>query len=117
VLFLEVTGPQGGETPEGHVCPQETDACHYKTLAEDENWMVVKMDVAPGAEDHPHSHKEHVVYIVDGEQLTIWGGKEKEGDGMTVPVAAGAVLPVPSGFHIVKNTGTKPVSAVYFERK
>lgn len=117
VLFLEVTGEQISDTPEGHICPQVTDECSYKTLAEDDDWMVVKMDIEPGQEDHPHSHKMHVVYIIDGEELSVWGGKDKEGDPLVIPVGPGAILPVPDGFHIVKNSGSKPVSAVYFERK
>ena len=128
VLFLEVRGEQQStDTPEGHITPQETDPgysylspCHYKTLAEDDHWMVVKMDIAPGAEDHPHSHKEHVVYIVDGEQLTVWAGpagKEKESDSLTLPITSGAIIPMPGGFHVVKNSGSEHVSAMYFERK
>jgi len=53
---------------------------------------------------------------------TIWGGMEKtdpeKPDLGPVPVAPGAVLPVPTGFHIVKNSGTEiHVSAMFFERK
>merc|ERR1712086_109479 len=121
LLFLEV-GAQAGDTPEGHVAPQETDASHYSVLAEDDDWMVVKMDVKAGEEDHAHSHREHIVYALSEAELSIWGGADKdmiaEGEpNVKVPIKPGMVLPVPTGFHIVKNTGQTDASCVYFERK
>ena len=121
LLFLEV-GAQAGDTPEGHLAPQETDAGHYSVLAEDDDWMVVKMDVKAGEEDHAHSHREHVVYALSEAELSIWGGADKdmkaEGEpNVKVPIKPGMVLPVPTGFHIVKNTGQTDASCVYFERK
>merc|ERR1712070_425083 len=120
VLFIEV-GEQNGETPEGHYSCLKAEPGHYKCVAEDEDWMVVTMDMQPGAEDTPHSHREHVVYVLSEGQLSIWAGKEKTNpdkpDLGPVPVKPGAVLPVPTGFHIVKNSGCVPVSAMFFERK
>jgi len=116
ILFLEVTEKKG-ETPEAHKTPQDTDPGHYKTLAEDDDWMVVKMDMKVGEEDHPHSHRDHIVYMLDGGEITIWPGKEKGEKKAVVPITPGMVVPVPVGYHIVANTGNKPVSAVYFERK
>ena len=126
VLFLEV-GAQSGDTPANHIAAHETDACHYKILAEDDNWMVVKMDIKAGACDHAHSHREHVVYVLNETeaQLSIWGDMEgkgrdftAEGDAnMVVGIKNGMVLPVPTGFHIVKNTGETDASCVFFERK
>ena len=111
----------GQKTPEGHLSCLEAETTHYKSVAEDEDWMVVQMDMKPGEEDKPHSHREHVVYVLTEGELSIWGGKEKtdpeKPDLGPVPVAPGAVLPVPTGFHIVKNTGTIPVTAMFFERK
>ena len=130
VLFLEVEEQTGPSSPqaaarqrvwwggaESHIGPQQTDPDHYATLAEDEDWMVVKMDLGPGEEDHPHSHREHVVFALSEAELTIWGGTDKTGEGMTMPIGPGAVLPVPVGFHIVANTGKTHASCVYFERK
>mmetsp|Transcript_1754 Transcript_1754/g.3174 ORF Transcript_1754/g.3174 Transcript_1754/m.3174 type:complete len:220 (-) Transcript_1754:260-919(-) len=116
VLFIEVTD-QAGETPEDHITPQETDGCTYKTLAEDGQWMVVKMDLKAGEEDHPHSHRDHIVYCIDGDQLTIYPGKKKGEQKLVVDLKPGMVLPVPTGFHIVSNTGSKTANMVYFERK
>lgn len=124
VLFLEV-GAQSGDTPQNHIGACETDACHYKVLAEDNDWMVVKMDVKAGAMDHAHSHREHVVYALNEAQLSIWGDKDQQGRDMTnerdadmtIPIQRGMVLPVPTGFHIVKNTGETDASCVFFERK
>mmetsp|Transcript_22498 Transcript_22498/g.36162 ORF Transcript_22498/g.36162 Transcript_22498/m.36162 type:complete len:253 (-) Transcript_22498:176-934(-) len=115
ILFIEVSEKKG-ETPEDHLAPQKTNPEHYKTLAEDNNWMVVKMEMKPGAEDLPHSHRDHIVFILGGDEITIWPGKEKGEQKLVVPIKAGAVLPVPTGYHIVKNTGKETMSAVYFER-
>ena len=87
--------------------------------------MVVAMHMQPGEEDKPHSHREHVVYVLFvGKQtrgeLSIWVGKNKtdpKKTDMVAPVVPGVVLPVPTGFHIVKNTGATPVTAMFFERK
>lgn len=114
ILFLEVSDKKG-MTPEAHKTPQETDPGHYNTLAEDGEWMVVKMDMKVGEEDHPHSHRDHIVYMLDGGEITIWPGKEKGEQKLVVPITPGMVVPVPTGFHIVANTGDKPISAVYFE--
>jgi len=125
VLFLEV-GAHKDTTPAGHLPPQTTDADHYKTLFEDDEWMVVKMDMKAGAEDHPHSHREHVVYALSACELSIWGDPEGKGKDMEsagdphvgpVPVTPGMVLPVPAGFHVVKNTGSTDASLMFFERK
>ena len=81
--------------------------------------MVVKMDMKSGDEDHPHSHREHVVVCLSEGELSIWGGQEKsdeEKPDLVAPVGPLAVLPVPTGFHIVKNSGENDVSAMFFER-
>ena len=73
----------------------------------------------PGEEDHPHSHREHVVVVLQGGELSIWGGKEKadpEKPDLCVPAEAGMVLPVPTGWHIVKNSGETEIHAMFFER-
>lgn len=106
-------------TPEGHVPCSESDPDHYAILAEDDDWMVVKMDMKSGDEDHPHSHREHVVVCLSEGELSIWGGQEKsdeEKPDLVAPVGPLAVLPVPTGFHIVKNSGENDVSAMFFER-
>merc|ERR1719253_526331 len=57
VVFIEV-GEGHGSTPDGHVSCLEAEPGHYKVVAEDENWMVVTMNLQPGEEDKPHSHRE-----------------------------------------------------------
>jgi len=121
VLILEV-GPNQETTPENHKSCLEVEPTHYKCVAEDEDWMVITMDMDPGEEDKPHSHKEHVVYILSEGELSIWGGDKKtdpeKPDVGPVPVKPGVVLPVPTGYHIVKNSGDSiHVSAMFFERK
>lgn len=94
------------------VCPE----C-YKTVAEDDNWFVGEMTMEVGFEDPPHSHLDHLVYVIEGDGITIWPGKEKGEEKMEVPIKPGMALPVPAGHHIVKNTGTVKCKLVFFELK
>ena len=108
-----------GFTPDEHIPCYEKDPDTYKVLCQDSEWMVVKMKMSPGEEDKPHSHREHVVIILEGGQLSIWGGKEKtdpENPDMKADVVPGLVLPVPTGWHIVANTGDTEIHAIFFER-
>lgn len=122
VLFIE-PGKHQETTPEKHLSCLEAEPTHYKCVAEDEDWMVITMDMKPGEEDKPHSHREHVVVVLsgDGGQLAIWGGDKKtdpeKPDVGPMPVQPYMVLPVPTGYHIVKNPSDVNVSAMFFERK
>jgi quercetin dioxygenase-like cupin family protein len=117
IIFLEPTGTVG-ETPEGHTTPMDTDPDCYKILVEDDDWFIGEMTLAAGAEDHPHSHRDHLVYVLTGDELTIWPGKEKDDEKkMVAPIKPGAALPVPNGFHIVGNTGTTEAKLIFWEAK
>lgn len=116
-LFFE-QGDGVGETPEGHFSCLEAEPTHYKVLCENEDWMLIDMFMKPGEEDKPHSHRDHVVYVLDANELTLYDGKEKVHEKkMVASVSAGAVLPVSTGFRIVMNTGTTNAHTIFWERK
>jgi len=94
------------------VCPE----C-YKTVAEDDNWFIGEMEMDVGFEDPPHSHLDHLVYVLEGDGITIFPGKEKGDEKMELPIKPGMAIPVPAGHHIVKNTGTIKCKLVFFELK
>eukprot|EP00873_Tetraselmis_striata_P029190 jgi/Tetstr1/449454/TSEL_036549.t1 len=116
ILFVEPTG-KAGTTPAGHMPALETDPDHYKILAEDGDWFIGEMSMQAGAEDHPHSHHEHLLYVLEGSGLTIWPGKAAEGEGMAVPIAPGFAAPIDAGFHVVKNTGDAAAKVIFWEMK
>lgn len=89
----------------------------YEKLCEDDKWFVAKMQLAVGETDTPHSHLAHLVYVLAGDQITIWPGSSAEGEGMVVNCAPGAALPVPAGHHIVRNTGTTDAQFLFWEVK
>jgi len=120
MLLLQSTGPGTGTTPEGHISALDTNPSHYRILAEDDQWMVVKMDLKAGQEDKAHSHHAHVLYGLSECQLSIWGRFSRctSPEPLTViDVKPGMVIPVVEGFHLVGNTGPTHASLVYFERK
>ena len=58
------------------------------------------------------------VYVLEGNGLTIFPGKtEDEASKMEVPIKPGMALPVHTGHHIVKNTGSIDCEMVFFELK
>lgn len=115
IIFMEPTGVVT-ETPENHTPGFKTDPDCYKVLFEDEDWLCAEMTMKPGTEDHPHSHRDHLLYVMGGDKICIYPGKKKD-QKMEIPIAAGAALDVPQGWHIVANTGTKPVQIIWWEIK
>jgi hypothetical protein len=49
----------------------------------------------------------HLVLVTEGEQITIYPGEDKSEGEMVINISSGMALPVPAGFHIVKNTGSQ----------
>jgi quercetin dioxygenase-like cupin family protein len=118
ILFAEPTKtPKGGVVEGEFVSPLDVCPECYKKVAEDEEWFVGEMTMEPGMEDPPHCHHAHLVYVLEGDGITIWPGKEKGDAKMEVPIKPGMALPVPAGFHIVKNTGTVKCKLIFFELK
>ena len=83
------------------------------------------MTMEAGAKDDPHGHREHMLYVLEGDEVTIHNlagdMSPLEGDAppalMKVPLAAGAAMAVPAGHHWLENTGTKACKIIFFEPK
>lgn len=94
----------------------------YTKLAEDDNWVTGILKMAPGAEDKPHNHQDHLIYVLGGDEITIYPGCDKD-KPETVPIKKGAALPAPISAgpifqnHCLKNTGKEEAVLLFFERK
>jgi Ca2+-binding EF-hand superfamily protein/mannose-6-phosphate isomerase-like protein (cupin superfamily) len=124
VIFVEVTG-EFGDVPEGMKSPCDTDPECYKILAEDDDWFTGEMNMGAGTKDHPHGHRDHLLYVLEGDEVTIHNlagdMSALEGDAppalMKVPLAAGAAMAVPAGHHWLENTGSQNCKIIFFEPK
>ena len=117
ILFVEPTGSaETCELPD-FVSPFTVFPDCYKILAEDDDWFIAKMTLKAGVTDPPHSHHDHLVYVMEGDGLTIYPGKEIGDEKKEIPIKAGMALPVAAGHHCVKNHGTKDCEIVFFEQK
>jgi len=118
ILFAEPSLECKAGTVEGDfVSPLKVCPDCYKTVAEDDDWFIGEMVMDVGFEDPPHSHLDHLVYVLEGDGITIFPGKEKGDEKMEIPIKPGMAIPVPAGHHIVKNTGTIKCKMVFFELK
>jgi len=122
IVFVEITGKYTS-TPEGLKSPCSTNPECYKSLASDDEWFTGLMEMAPGARDEPHGHRDHLLYVLEGDKLTIHNlGPDMsplEGDGppakLDADIAPGAAMAVPAGHHWVENTGTATCKIIFFE--
>jgi len=122
VIFVEVSGKYTS-SPEGLKSPCDTDPGCYKSLASDEDWFTGLMEMEPGAKDSPHGHRDHLLYVLEGDMLTVNNlGPDMaplEGEGppakIEAEIAPGAAMSVPAGHHWVENTGKKACKIVFFE--
>jgi len=122
VVFIEpyVTCQPCGDI-EGYVSPFEVAPQCYKVLAEDDNWITGLMTMEVGATDPVHHHKDHLIYVLEGDEVTIYPNGD-EGAAMSVPIKAGAGIPAPMDAppffkHSLKNSGTVPIKMLFFEAK
>ena len=79
------------------------------------------LTMEPGAKDEFHHHKNHLIYVLGGEEVTIYPGGD-ESAAMAVPLALYAGIPAPMeappfGSHVLKNTGSVPLKMLFFEAK
>ena len=124
VIFVEVTGKYTS-TPEALKCPCDTDPECYKFLAQDDDWFTGIMEMAPGAKDSPQGHRDHMLYVLEGEQvkINILGPDMNplEGEGppakMILGLAPGAAMAVSACHHWLENTGSAACKIVLFEPK
>jgi len=106
---------------EGYISPFAVAPGCYKILAEDDDWITGVLTMKVGEEDAFHHHKDHLIYVLEGNEVTIYPGGDKAA-AMAVPIAPFAGIPAPMaappfGSHILKNSGTKPIKMIFFEAK
>ena len=106
---------------EGYISPFEVSPTCYKVLAEDDCWITGVLTMEVGEKDLLHHHRDHLIYVEQGDGVTIYpGGNEDE--PMVVPLQAGAGIPAPMSAppfakHTLLNSGTVPLKMVFFETK
>ena len=127
VVFVEpypsfLCQPCESEALKGWKSPFKVAPQCYKVLAEDDTWYTGLLEMEPGAEDGIHNHKDHLFYVLEGDEVTIYPGGDKS-DPQAVPIKAGAGVPAPEAAgpifskHIVKNSGKTKCKIVFFEKK
>jgi len=108
-------------TIEGYISPFDVAPGCYKKLAEDDDWITGVMTMAVGEKDTLHHHKDHLIYVAEGDGVTIYPGGD-ESSPMVVPLQVGAGIPAPMSAppfakHTLLNSGTKPLKMIFFEAK
>lgn len=93
----------------------------YKILAEDENWITGMLTMDVGAGDPIHHHKDHLIYVLEGDSVTINPGGD-ESAAMTVPLERFSGIPAPMSAppfakHSLKNSGQSALKLLFFESK
>ena len=94
----------------------------YKILAENDEWVTGLMEMTPGQSDPLHHHKDHLIYVLEGDELTIYPDGNME-DPHAVPIKPEVGIPAPFAagpifnHHIVKNSGTVTCKLLFFEMK
>ena len=106
---------------EGYISPFAVSPECYKILAEDDDWITGVLEMPVGAKDALHHHKDHLIYVEQGDGVTIYPGGD-ESAAMVVPLAPGAGIPAPMSAppfakHTLLNSGTVPLKMIFFEAK
>lgn len=123
VLFVEEypNAPAAGATAAGFVSPFDCSGDCYTKLAEDDKWVTGVLEMKEGAEDKPHNHKDHLIYVLEGTEITIYPDCDKS-KGNAIPIKQYAGIPAPASAgpiftnHCLKNSGG-PLKLLFFERK
>jgi len=106
---------------EGYISPFTVSPGCYKILAEDDDWYTGMLTMAVGEKDAFHHHKDHLIYVLEGDGVTIYPGGD-ESAAMVVPLKVGAGIPAPMSAppfasHTLLNSGTVPLKMLFFEAK
>lgn len=122
IVFVEplLTCQPCGELQGTNKTPFMVKPACYKILAEDGDWFTGMMEMEAGDSDPPHSHRDHFVYVLEGDGITIFPGTSgdlEQAEKLEVPIKPGMALPVPAGPHFLKNTGTVKAKLIFFEMK
>lgn len=107
--------------PEGYISPFDVSPECYKILTEDDAWITGVMTMEVGAKDALHHHRDHLIFVEEGDGVTIYPGGDEESP-MVVPLAPGAGIPAPMSAppfakHTLMNSGTVPLKMVFLDRK
>ena len=75
----------------------------------------------PGAKDAFHYHRDHLIYVLSGDAVTINPGGD-EAAAMKVPIAPNHGIPAPMAAppfysHTLLNSGTEKLQMLFFEMK
>lgn len=123
VLFVEALPgcKPCGDFPAGAVTPFQVSPSCYTILAENDDWITGKVVLKVGEVDTVHSHKDHLIYVLEGDEVTLFpdGDKDKP---VAVPIKPGAGIPAPISVglfkkHAMKNSGTVDIVMIFFEMK
>ena len=94
----------------------------YQLLAEDNDWYTGEINLKKGQEGAFHHHRDHLMYVVDGGEITIYQGGDKSKEPMKLDLPPGAAIPAPMeappfASHIVANNGDTDLRMIFFEMK
>jgi len=121
-VFVEAfPGCQPCGAIDGYISPFTVSPECYKILAEDDDWITGILTMEVGAKDALHHHKNHLIYVLEGDGVTIYPGGD-ESAAMVVPLKVGAGIPAPMSAppfakHTLLNSGTVPLKMLFFEAK
>jgi len=106
---------------EGYISPFDVSPGCYKILEQDDNWITGMLTMEVGEKDDFHHHKDHLIYVIEGDGVTIYPGGD-EAAAMVVPLKVGAGIPAPMAAppfasHTLLNSGTVPLKMLFFEAK
>lgn len=123
IIFIEAlpSGQPCGDV-EGFISPFTASPGCYKNLAEDDDWITAELSVEPGAIDELHHHRDHLIYVLEGEEITIYpDGDETQGNAVPLKVGMAVAAPMSAGpmfaKHRTKNTGSTALKMIFFEMK
>jgi len=108
---------------EKFMSPFDVTPCCYEKLNEDDDWVTGMLTMDVGQRDAIHHHRDHVIYFLEGDEITITPiviGEPAEPMVVPLKTPCGVAAPMaaaPFACHTLKNTGSKPVKAVFFEAK
>lgn len=86
----------------------------YRLLFENDRVRVMEVTFKPGTKIGPHSHPDHVGYVVTGGtlRLTPEGGKSTDAS-----LDHGSVLYIPAETHAAENAGPTTIKVIVTELK
>jgi len=121
VLFEPYPGCKPCGNVAGYISPFDVASGCYKILEQDDNWITGILTMAVGEKDAFHHHKDHLIYVLEGDGVTIYPGGD-EAAAMVVPLKVGAGIPAPMAAppfasHTLLNSGTVPLKMLFFENK